>query len=88
MISKQHIEKFCQPEQGHKTCRYFAENVKDGNFYCLKKTLKKQEMDNELHNKMELFKKQGKEIKDTCLPLGDNCDGLPISQMEQGFDIT
>jgi hypothetical protein len=73
---------------GHKRCRYLARDDGDtGKWYCLKKTAKKSEIDDEANEFVKDQKKKGLDPSKQGYPLGNNCDGYPIlKHIEQGFD--
>jgi hypothetical protein len=56
-------------------------------WYCLKKSSKKAEVDDETNDYLKDLKKKGGSPHKQGTPLGDNCDGYPILRyIKQGYD--
>jgi len=72
----------------HKRCRYLAQDDTDSNkWYCLKKSTKKSEIDDETVEFLKELKKKQLDPYKQGIPLGDNCDGYPVlKHIEQGYD--
>jgi len=69
-------------------CKYLAEDDSDKNLhYCLKKSSKKIEIDDESVDLLNDLKKKGINPHSQGMPLGDNCPGYPILRyIKQGYD--
>lgn len=87
-LSKKHLQDVCLLQGGYKKCRYLAQDDTDyTKWYCLKKTSKKDEIDQEVDDFVRETKKKGQDPKKTGTALGDNCEGYPILKIiEQGYD--
>jgi len=74
--------------QDGKRCRYLAQDELDGSkWYCLKKSGKKAEVDDETEDYIKESKKKGIDPRSQVIPLGDNCAGYPIlKHITQGYD--
>lgn len=67
-------------------CRYLA--TEDNMWFCLKKSFRKAEIDEEINEEINSIKKKGNDPKKQGFPLGDNCQGYPILRhIKQGYDI-
>jgi hypothetical protein len=75
MLNKKQVASVCLANCESKTCRYLCED-ENKKFYCLKKTSKKQTIDNEVKDFLIFLNKKSIDSKDICLPLGDNCKGV------------
>jgi hypothetical protein len=71
-----------------RTCKYAARDEKDHSlWFCLKKSSKKAEVDDEVEDELKNLKKKGLDPKRQRMPLGDNCAGYPILRhIKQGYD--
>lgn len=69
-------------------CKYLAQDDSNPSvWYCLKKSSKKSEIDDETNDYINDLKKKGQDPKKQGTPLGDNCDGYPILRyIKQGYD--
>jgi len=69
-------------------CRYLAQDDTNSSvWYCLKKSSKKSEVDDETNDYLRDLKKKGVDPRKQGTPLGDNCDGYPILRyIKQGYD--
>lgn len=87
MLSKKQTYDVCLLGQESKSCRYLCED-KDKNFFCLKKTSKKQVIDVEIKDFLIFCKNKQIDPNDFYLPIGDNCQGYPfLKTLKQGYDI-
>lgn len=87
MLSKNQIHDVCLFGKDSKTCRYLCEDGKNKIFYCLKKTSKKQLIDNEVKEFISFCEKKQINSGDFYLPIGDNCQGYMFLKIDQGYDI-
>jgi hypothetical protein len=69
-------------------CKYLAQDDSNASvWYCLKKSSKKAEVDDETNDYLKDLKKKGIDPRKQGTPLGDNCDGYPILRyIKQGYD--
>jgi len=69
-------------------CKYLAQDDSNASvWYCLKKSSKKAEVDDETSDYLKDLKKKGVDPRKQGTPLGDNCDGYPILRyIKQGYD--
>jgi hypothetical protein len=69
-------------------CRYVAQDDTNHNvWFCLKKSSKKAEIDEETDDYLRDMRKKGNDPKKQAVPLGDNCEGYPILRyIKQGYD--
>jgi hypothetical protein len=69
-------------------CRYLAQDDNDPNiWFCLKKSARKAETDDEIVEYVKEFKSKGLDPYKQDVPLGDNCSGYPILRYKiQGYD--
>jgi len=74
MLTKKQIDDVCLVGHDSKTCRYLGEN--NNNYYCLKKTLKKQIIDQEVKDYFTFCEKSKIDPDKLCLPTADNCEGF------------
>jgi hypothetical protein len=74
--------------QDYKRCRYLAQDDMDGSkWYCLKKTVKKVEIDDETDEYVKECRKKNLDPRQQPIPLGDNCAGYPVlKHIDQGYD--
>jgi hypothetical protein len=74
--------------QDYKRCRYLGQDDMDGSkWYCMKKNIKKAEIDAETEEYLKESKKKGLDPRTQPVPLGDNCAGFPIlKHIDQGYD--
>ena len=80
-LTKLHVLNVCKGSTEEENCRYLDEDEFDPNvFNCLKKTSRKNVID-------EMIEKR-KAINKNCeMPLGDNCPGYPVLRfVEVGYD--
>lgn len=86
MLTKKQIEDVCLVGQEAKTCRYLSEN--NNNFFCLKKSSKKQIIDIEVKEFFSFCEKKNVDPKKFYLPIGDNCSGYHfLKNVQQGYDV-
>jgi hypothetical protein len=87
MLSKKQVENYCLPYAGYTRCRYLSEDDNDfSKFYCLKKSHKKKDIDEEIQLLFDDLK--GKKLDDKNIAVGDNCSGfIVLKNIEQGFDV-
>jgi len=73
----------------YRRCRYLGQDENDPSIWqCLKKSLKKKEIDDEAADYLKELKKKGIDPKTQGIPLGDNCSGYPIFKyLKQGYDV-
>lgn len=71
-------------------CKYLAQDDSNPSvWYCLKKSSKKAEVDDETSDYLKDLKKKGVDPRKQGTPLGDNCDGYPILRyIKQGYDVS
>jgi hypothetical protein len=76
------------PNTNYKRCRYLGQDDIDGSkWYCMKKTAKRAEIDDESNEYLADCHKKGIDPRSQSVPLGDNCPGYPILKtIEQGYD--
>lgn len=89
-LSLKQLQDVCMLYTGnYKRCRYAGQDDTDSSkWYCLKKSSKRQEIDDETDEFLKELKKKHQDPKKQGVPLGDNCDGYPILKyMEQGYDV-
>ncbi len=89
MLSLKQLQDVCMLYSGdYKRCRYLAQDdVDSSKWYCLKKSAKRQEIDDETVEFLNELKKKQLDAKKQGIPLGDNCNGYPIlKHIEQGHD--
>lgn len=69
-------------------CKYLGQDDSDASlYYCLKKSAKKAEIDDEVNDLLNDLKKKGVNPTTQGIPLGDNCSGYPILRyIKQGVD--
>lgn len=66
-------------DTNEKCCRYLSQDSDTLNYHCLKKSLFKKEIDDEITNGA------GKGVQ---MPRGDNCEGYPVFiHLTVGYDI-
>lgn len=88
-LSLKQLHDVCMLHSGnYKRCRYLAQDDSDSTkWYCLKKSSKKSEVDDEAVEFLKELKKKGLDPRKQGIPLGDNCDGYPVlKHLEQGYD--
>lgn len=88
-LSLKQLQDVCLLHYGdHRCCRYLAQDDSNPDkWYCLKKTSKKAEIDDEASDYIKEQRKKGLDPTKQGYPLGDNCEGYPILKyIEQGFD--
>ena len=89
MLSLKQLQDVCMLYSGnYKRCRYLAQDDTDSSkWYCLKKHVKKTEIDDETSEFLKEAKKKNIDPYKQNIPLGDNCDGYPVlKHIEQGYD--
>lgn len=87
MLSLRQIEDVCLVAQGHEQCRFLAEDMY-GSFFCLKKTGKKDEINEEVDDFIDKATKRGIDPESMGLPIGDNCKGyIFLKHKTQGYDV-
>jgi hypothetical protein len=89
MLSNKQLENVCLiHEAAYKKCRYLSlDDADHTKYYCLKKNIRKQEIDLEINNTINESISLGKDPKTLNIPLGDNCQGYPVMRyIEQGYD--
>ena len=69
-------------------CKYVAQDDTDSSmWFCLKKSSKRAEIDDEADDLLKDLKKKGTDPRKQGAPLGDNCEGYPILRyIKQGYD--
>ena len=72
----------------YQKCKYLAQDDTDHTvWFCLKKSSKKAEIDDEMDDYLKDLSKKGTDPKSQNMPLGDNCSGYPILRyIKQGYD--
>ena len=88
-LSLKQLQDVCMLYSGtSRRCRYLTQDDNDlTKWYCLKKTSKKADIDDEVMEFLKDAKKKGMDPRRQPVPLGDNCDGyLPLKHLEQGYD--
>jgi hypothetical protein len=89
-LSLKQLQDVCMLYSGSShRCRYISQDDTDpAKWYCLKKTSKKADIDDEVVEVLKELRKKGLDPRRQALPLGDNCDGyLPLKYLTQGYDI-
>ena len=89
-LSNNQVSDVCLLGQGTQQCRYLAEDdVVVNKFYCLKKSKdKKEKIDTEVSFLVKDLKRQGKDISNQNIPIGNNCRGyIILKHIEQGYDV-
>lgn len=89
MLSLKQLQDVCLLHtNSHRKCRYLAQDDDDPyKYYCVKKSSKKVDIDDETEDHFKECKKKGTDPYVQGVPLGDNCDGYPIlKHIEQGYD--
>lgn len=86
-LTLRQIEDKCLWGKGASQCRYLAQDDKD-QFYCIKKTAMRTEIDKEVSEFKKRQKSQGVNPNALDLPLGDNCGGYTFFRHKmQGYDL-
>jgi len=88
-LSLKQIQDICLAyANDYSKCRYLTQDDSNPSvYYCLKKSSKKSEIDDETNDYLNELKKKGTNPKDQNAPLGDNCNGYPILRyIKQGYD--
>jgi hypothetical protein len=88
-LSLKQLQDVCLLYSGnYKRCRYLAQDDTDSTkWYCLKKSSKRSDIDDETYEFLKELKKKGLDASKQGIPLGDNCDGFPIlKHIDQGYD--
>lgn len=88
-LSLQQLQSYCNYKATDSSrCRYLGQDDNDSSVYfCLKKSPKKKEIDEEASETIKDMKKRGVDPSKGNSPLGDNCEGFPILRyIKQGFD--
>ena len=88
-LSLKQLKDVCMLYSGdHRRCRYLAQDDTDTTkWYCLKKSSKKYDIDDESQEFLKDLKKKGLDPRKQGIPLGDNCAGYPIlKHIDQGYD--
>lgn len=87
-LSKKQLENVCLLNDKHKKCRYLAQDDIDvSKWFCMKKSSRKSEIDEEVDLIIKEFKSKNVDPKTQNMPLGDNCSGYPILKyLDQGYD--
>lgn len=88
MLSLKQIQDFCLAFANDSTkCRYLDDDGK--NYYCLKKSSKKIDLDEEVEEFFKECATKGVDPYQQNIPLGDNCSGyIYLKSKEQGYDQT
>ncbi len=87
MLSPKQLKDVCLLGGNHLQCRYLAQDDDQSKWFCLKKSSRKQEIDEEIVEHLKELNKKGIDPIKQGIPLGDNCSGYPIlKHKEQGFD--
>ena len=87
-LSNKHVVDVCLCYFAKEQCRYL-DSGDDGKYYCLKQSPSdKKTVDRKLKETLEEYIKDGGDINDLELPIGNNCKGYPIlKHVEQGYDV-
>jgi len=88
-LSLKQLQDVCLFNSGnYKRCRYLAQDDLDPTkWYCVKKSSKKEEIDDEASIFLAELKKKNMDPRKQGVPLGDNCSGYPIlKHVIQGYD--
>ena len=91
MLSKLQLQRVCLLHQGHKQCRYLAQDDDDPNkHYCLKQTSEKKIIDSEVLRFLKEKKDAGEDPTQEGTPLGNGggCSGYIVLKTKlQGYDV-
>lgn len=86
MLTLKQVNDVCLRGQGSQQCRFLAED--NNGFYCLKKTFRKDHINEEVDIFLERQKKNGIDPYSLGIPVGDNCSGyIFLRHANQGYDI-
>lgn len=88
-LSLKQLQDVCLINSGtYKKCRYLAQDeTQPSKWYCLKKSTRRQDIDDEAEDFIEELKKKNIDPQKQGVPMGDNCDGYPIlKNISQGYD--
>lgn len=89
MLSAKQLKDVClSNDTTHKKCRFLGQDENDYNkFYCLKRTARANEINQEVEDFLKECRKKGKDPYAERVPLGDNCQGYHLLRdLEQGYD--
>ena len=89
-LSDRHVADICLFGKTPQECRYLDDDIIDNKvvFFCKKKTLNRQIIDNEVKEFEEECKQKNINPYQAKVALGNNCSGfLPLKHLEQGYDI-
>jgi len=86
-LSNLHVKNVCLLKQGNKQCRYLNYDDMSG-YQCVKLVIDKKKLaDNKVRNHILECRKDKKDVKDTNMPMGNNCQGYPkFNHLVQGYD--
>ena len=89
-LSGKHVTDICLFGKMPQQCRYLDDGIIGGKrvFFCVKKTLNRQIIDNEIKEFEEECKQKNINPHQSQTALGNNCAGfLPLKHLEQGYDV-
>lgn len=89
MLSLKQVQDVCLAYSGdNDRCRYLAQdNIDRRKWYCLKQTVKKTEIDDDVNEFLRELKNKNLDPNKQGVPLGNNCQGYPLlKNIEQGYD--
>jgi hypothetical protein len=86
-LTLKQIEHKCLFNKGSDQCRFLAEDEK-GQYYCIKKTPQRADIDKEVVDYIKRQNAQGVNPRKQRFPIGDNCPGYTFFRYKmQGYDI-
>lgn len=86
-LTLKQVQDKCMNGKNADQCRFLAEDVQ-GNFYCLKKTGDRVQIDQEVADFKKKQLAQGVDPHTLSIPIGDNCQGYTFFRHKmQGYDL-
>lgn len=83
-LTLKQVEDICLINCGdHRRCRYLGQDDDTLEYFCMKKSSKKDEIDNSVENFIRETKKKGKDPTKDNIALGDNCEGYIITKYKK-----
>ena len=89
MLSNNQLHNVCLiGENSYRRCRFLSQDETDyTKWYCLKKTGKATQINDEIDQYVQDCLIKGKDPKADNFPLSDNCTGYPLLRhIKQGYD--
>jgi hypothetical protein len=87
MLTLKQVQDKCLYNKAADQCRFLAEDDK-GNFYCIKHTHQKADIDKEVFEFKKNQRAKGIDPNTLSIPIGDNCKGYTFFRYKmQGYDL-